>query len=284
MEKVKGKSDLSNLLVEKFPVEGGWRPLGFVPTMGALHAGHISLMHKAREACPGVVVSIFVNPTQFNDPEDLRKYPRTPDADAALVESAGVDVLWLPEVVDLYGASLDCPRVDLGACTAVLEAAHRPGHFDGVVTVVGRLLEAVRPDVLYLGEKDLQQVAVLRAWAKTAFPELQLVVCPTARDPDGLAMSSRNARLRPDPRRIALQLPAALSQCAAHVQAGMDLRTALDAARERLKRTDGLACEYFEAVHPETFLPAEAQAEGPVYAVAAAVVDGVRLIDNVRLA
>ena len=284
MEKVKKKSELSKLLVEKFSPDGSGRPLGFVPTMGALHAGHISLMHKARATCRAVVVSVFVNPTQFNDPEDLRKYPRTPEADVALLEAAGVDVVWMPGVEDVYGTSLQCPPVDFGACTRVLEAAHRPGHFDGVVAVVERFVQAVEPDVLFLGEKDLQQVAVLRTWARSAYPKLSVAVCETARDPDGLAMSSRNARLDGQARATALHLPRTLRACAAQVQEGVSLQAAVAAARDALGRVDGLECEYLEAVHPHTFLPAKDASEGPVFAVAAVVVDGVRLIDNLRLA
>jgi len=284
MEKVKGKSELSFRLVEFSDKAGPSAKVGFVPTMGALHAGHLSLMERARATCDVVVVSVFVNPTQFNDPKDLAHYPRTPDADATWVERAGADVLWMPEVEDVYEGEAVRPKVLLGACTAVLEAARRPGHFDGVIAVVDRLCGAVQPDVLFLGEKDLQQVAVLRAWARVARPALEVVVCPTARDVDGLALSSRNARLSAEGRRVALQLPAALLRCAERVRAGAELQAEVQAVRTALGSTAGMTCEYVEAVDPDTFESVEARGTGPVYAVAAVVVEGVRLIDNVRLA
>ena len=284
MEKVKGKSDLYFRLVEFSAKSNSAAKVGFVPTMGALHAGHLSLIHRARVVCDVVVVSIFVNPTQFNDPQDLEKYPRTPEQDAELVEGAGADVLWMPEVEDVYGGQMVSPQVVLGACTAVLEAARRPGHFDGVVAVVDRLLAAVKPDVLFLGEKDLQQVAVLRAWAKSAYPALDVVVCPTERDADGLALSSRNARLSPAARSKALGLPQALMRCAERVQGGAEVQAELEAVRAALDATPGLTCEYVEAVDPDTFERVEVLGRDHVYVVAAVVVDGVRLIDNVRLA
>jgi pantoate--beta-alanine ligase len=284
MDKVKGKSELSKLLVEKIAVVGREAVVGFVPTMGALHEGHAALMHAARCECDVVVVSVFVNPTQFNDPKDLHLYPRTPEADAERVQSTGADVLWMPDVDDVYGSSVTKAPVDVGPATAVLEAAQRPGHFDGVVAVVGRLLEAVQPHRLYLGEKDLQQVAVLRAWARSAHPEVEIRVCPTDREPDGLARSSRNLRLSEADRQVALHLSRVLFACSKRVSADGDVAGAITAGRMQLQQIDGLELEYLEAVNGDSFLPAMGVVDAPVYAVVAGRVNGVRLIDTLRLA
>jgi pantoate--beta-alanine ligase len=284
MDKVKGKSELSKRLVENIAEKGPGAIVGFVPTMGALHAGHTALMDAARRECDVVVVSVFVNPTQFNDPRDLELYPRTPEADAERVASTGADVLWMPEVDDVYGGSVTKVPVDVGPATSVLEAARRPGHFDGVVAVVGRLLAAVRPHRLYLGEKDLQQVAVLRAWARTAHPEVEIRVCPTEREPDGLARSSRNLRLSGADRQIALHLSRALFSCASRVSADGDVAAAIADGRAQLQQVDGLELEYLEVVNGDTFLPGSGVADAPVYAVVAGRVGGVRLIDALRLA
>ncbi|MGA1373185.1 MAG: pantoate--beta-alanine ligase [Flavobacteriales bacterium] len=284
MDKVKGKSELSRLLVGRIEKSGPNSSVGFVPTMGALHAGHAVLMETARRECDIVVVSVFVNPTQFNDSRDLELYPRTPEADAERVAATGADILWMPDVDDVYGGSVSKVPVDVGPATSVLEAARRPGHFDGVVAVVERLLEAVRPDRLYLGEKDLQQVAVLRAWARQAHPHVEIRVCPTEREPDGLARSSRNLRLSAADRQVALHLSRVVMGCAKQVAEGGTVDAAIAEGRAQLQGVDGLELEYLEAVHADTFLPAKGRGDAPVYAVVAAWVGGVRLIDAMRLA
>lgn len=168
--------------------------IGFVPTMGALHAGHRSLVEKARRECQTVVVSVFVNPTQFNDKNDLRNYPRTPEADAALLEAAGADYILMPSVEEIYPEP-DTRQFDFGVVDKVMEGATRPGHFNGVAQVVSRLFEIVEPAKAYFGEKDFQQIAVIKELVRQMGSPIEIVECPIVRDLDGLALSSRNTLL-----------------------------------------------------------------------------------------
>ena len=168
--------------------------IGFVPTMGALHAGHRSLVEKARRECKIVVVSVFVNPTQFNDKTDLKNYPRTPEADLAILEEAGADIVLMPTVEEIYPEP-DTRQFDFGLIDKVMEGATRPGHFNGVAQVVSRLFDIVKPGKAYFGEKDFQQIAVIKAMVKQLGLELEIVECPIIRDIDGLALSSRNLLL-----------------------------------------------------------------------------------------
>ena len=168
--------------------------VGFVPTMGALHEGHISLVERARKECPKCVVSVFVNPTQFNDKNDLKHYPRTPEADAAMLEAAGVDVVFMPSVEEVYPEP-DTRQFDFGQIDKVMEGATRPGHFNGVAQVVSRLFDLVKPDKAYFGEKDFQQIAVIKAMVEQLGLKVEIVECPIVRGEDGLALSSRNALL-----------------------------------------------------------------------------------------
>ncbi len=230
--------------------------IGFVPTMGALHAGHAALFEAARAECESVVVSIFVNPTQFGDPADLEQYPREEAADLAVCEHAAVDVVFLPAADEIYPHGFDT-WVDVGAIGTILEGAHRPGHFRGVATVCLKLFNIVGPSVAYFGQKDAQQVEVVRRVVRDLNVPLEIRVRPTVRDADGLALSSRNVRLQPDDRRRALALPRAL---ATH---------SLESARAMLRDLD---VDYLEIA---PFNP-------PVLA-AAIRVGGVRLIDNVVL-
>jgi len=232
------------------------RPIGFVPTMGALHAGHVSLFAAARAECATVVVSIFVNPTQFGDPADLDKYPRTEAADVERCRAAGVDAVFAPSAPEMYPDGFDT-WVDVGRLGTILEGAFRPGHFRGVATVCLMLFHLVGPDLAYFGQKDAQQVEVIRRVVRDLRVPLALRVMPTLRDPDGLAMSSRNVRLSPADRDRALALPRALAT--------------RDPARARALLA-GLEVEYVEI----------APFEPPVLA-AAVRVGGVRLIDNVVL-
>ena len=174
--------------------------VGFVPTMGALHAGHLSLVERCRRECDVVVVSVFVNPTQFNDRNDLKNYPRTPEKDLALLEGAGVDVAFLPGVEDVYPQE-DTRRFDFGPVERVMEGPLRPGHFNGVGQVVSRLFDLVKPHRAYFGEKDFQQVAVIRELVRQLRMPVEIVACPIRRDADGLALSSRNALLNPAQRK-----------------------------------------------------------------------------------
>ncbi|MBR5101690.1 MAG: pantoate--beta-alanine ligase, partial [Muribaculaceae bacterium] len=186
--------------VDEFRSQG--KTIGLVPTMGALHEGHKSLVVRARAENDVVVVSVFLNPTQFNNKEDLRTYPRTADADAAMLEQCGVDVAFMPTVEDIYPEP-DTRVFDLGTVSQVMEGAMRPGHFNGVCQIVSKLFDFVRPTRAYFGEKDFQQIAVIRAMVKQLGFDLEIVPCPCIREADGLAKSSRNVRLTPQVRRVA---------------------------------------------------------------------------------
>ena len=256
--------------------------VGLVPTMGALHEGHLSLMRLAREECDTVVVSLFVNPTQFNVASDLAAYPRDEGHDAALVAEIGVDLLFAPPVQEVYPDGF-ATTVSVAGLTEVLEGAHRGrGHFDGVATVVTKLFNMVGPQVAYFGQKDVQQVHVIRRLVADLDLPVSIRVCPIVREPDGLAMSSRNARLAPDERVRAAALHRALQAADACVISGER-----DPARVRqlaLAELDaaGVALEYFELVAPETLAPVSA-IDQPVLAVVAGRVGDVRLIDNQTL-
>lgn len=216
--------DLSELQQWRQTVEPRQR-VGFVPTMGALHAGHRELIRRAREACDLVVVSIFVNPTQFNDPKDFERYPQPLESDLQQCHDEGVDAVFLPVKPDMYPDGyryVVTERED----SAVLEGAHRPGHFDGVLTVVLKLLNLVRPHRAYFGEKDWQQLQLVQDMTRALFLPLEIVPVPTVREPDGLAMSSRNVRLSPEARAQAPQFAAAMRECATPEEATARLEQA----------------------------------------------------------
>jgi pantoate--beta-alanine ligase len=243
------------------------RRVGLVPTMGAFHAGHESLMRAARAGSDEMVVSLFVNPAQFNDPRDLAAYPRDERRDAAVAARLGADVLFAPAAEEVYPPGF-ATSVTVPGLSDVLEGAHRgPGHFAGVCTVVAKLFNMVAPDVAYFGQKDAQQVAVLRRMTRDLDFPLALEVLPTVREPDGLAMSSRNARLSPAERAQAVGLSAALRVAAAE---------GLEAGRSVLA-AHAITPEYFAMVDPDTF-----QEPGRLIAVAAQIGD-TRLIDNVLI-
>ena len=242
--------------------------VGLVPTMGAFHAGHESLIRAARADTDHVVVSLFVNPAQFDDPRDLDAYPRDERRDASIAEQLGADVLFAPSPDAVYPAGFRT-SVQVQGLSDVFEGAQRgPGHFAGVCTVVAKLFNMVRPDVAFFGQKDAQQVAVLRRMVKDLDFPLALEVCPTIREPDGLALSSRNVRLGEAERSQALALNAALTAAAQH---GLE-------AGEAVLRQYGVEPEYFAAVDPETF-----REPGPLIVIAATI-GGTRLIDNVKAA
>lgn len=244
------------------------RRIGLVPTMGALHAGHRALLARARAECEVVVMSLFVNPAQFDEPADLARYPRDEASDLRVAEADAVDVVFAPDAAELYPPGFDT-WVDPGELGTVLEGAARPGHFRGVATVCTKLFAIVAPHVAYFGQKDAQQVAVVRRVARDLHlgPEIRAV--PTVRDPDGLALSSRNLFLSPDDRARALALPRALAAGLEAHRAGAD---PVGAARRVLEAEAGLAIDYV----------AVAEFDAPTL-VAAVRVGSVRLIDNVRL-
>lgn len=257
--------------------------LGFVPTMGALHEGHVSLVKQARQHNDRVVVSVFVNPTQFNDAKDLEKYPRTLEADAALLEQAGADVVFAPSVEEIYPnkESYTITHERLLALTSVMEGAHRPGHFDGVVQVVGRLFDLVRPMRAYFGEKDYQQVAIIKMMVAIDKRDLTIVTCPIIRAADGLALSSRNTLLSPDERAAAPNIYKVLAGIRIAIEAGeRDYRKAEKEAILQIDKNRYLCTQYIEIVDAVTLQKAD-QTTKDVRICAAVMCGAVRLIDNV---
>ena len=253
------------------------RSVGLVPTMGAFHAGHAALMRAAREACDLVVVSLFVNPTQFDDPADLAAYPRRAETDAAMAQELGVDVLWAPSAEQMYPEGFST-RVSVEGLGEVLEGAERgPGHFAGVCTVVAKLFNAVEPDVAYFGQKDAQQVAVLRRMVRDVDFGLRIEVVPTVREPDGLALSSRNVHLKGDDRPRALALKRALDAARAAIDDGERDTDRIRAAA--LPALESVECDYLALVDPDTFEPITT-VNGRVLVAVAARVGPTRLIDN----
>lgn len=254
--------------------------IGLVPTMGAFHEGHVTLMRRARECCDVVVVSLFVNPAQFNDPRDLQRYPRNEERDAKMAEGAGVSVLFAPEAGEVYPAGFTT-TVEVADLARPLEGAVRgPEHFRGVATVVSKLLNMVQPDDAFFGQKDAQQALVIRRMVRDLDFPVRIEVCPTVREHDGLAMSSRNALLDADARRRAPALSKALFAVAAAVDAGEDdAGRALGAATAILEEQD-IVPEYLAAVATDTLAPVT-RIDGETLVAIAAKVGGIRLIDNV---
>jgi pantoate--beta-alanine ligase len=254
--------------------------VGLVPTMGALHAGHAALVERARRDCDQVVVSIFVNPLQFDRRDDLDRYPRTLEADIARCEALGVDIVFAPAASEMYPTEPSCV-VEVGRVADHLCGKFRPGHFRGVATVVMKLFQIVQPDVSYFGEKDAQQLAVIRHLVRDLNVPVGVVGVPTVREADGLAMSSRNERLSADERQLAACLYQALCEARRLVGAGTtSVETVTEAARARIPRDDRLRLEYLEIVDPEEMQPVERIA-GSVLAAGALWVGSTRLIDNV---
>lgn len=256
--------------------------VGLVPTMGALHAGHRSLVRRARTDCDRVVVSIFVNPRQFGPGEDFDRYPRALDDDLAMLNEERVDAVFVPTVEAMFGpAPATAVRVD-DSLTAILEGAHRPGHFDGVALVVAKLLIACRPHRAYFGQKDAQQCAVVRRLAADLDTGVEIVIAPVVRDADGLALSSRNAYLSSAERARALAIPAGLSAAAAAYAAG-ELRAGVlcDLVRARMEAA-GFVTDYVVAVDGESFAPVEDVRPGCQILVAGRM-GSTRLIDVIRL-
>jgi pantoate--beta-alanine ligase len=266
--------------VAALKADGG--TIAFVPTMGALHAGHMALVEEARRRARHVVASIFVNPTQFGADEDLARYPRREAGDAKMLEESGAEILWAPDVATMYPAGPETP-VAAGPAARGLDGDSRPGHFDGVATVVARLFEQVRPDVALFGEKDYQQLLVIRQMvAERALP-VEIVGVPTQRDADGLALSSRNLYLTEEERRAARALPRALGEAAQAIAEGRPAGDALAKARETLARAGFGPIDYVELRDAETLAPLD-HLEQPARLLAAAWLGGTRLIDNLPVA
>ncbi len=253
--------------------------VGLVPTMGALHAGHARLIEHARRECGCVVVSIFVNPLQFDREDDLDRYPRTLQADVDMCAACGVDVVFAPAVAEMYPGAPSC-TVEVGRIADHLCGRHRPGHFRGVATVVMNLFQIVQPDRAYFGEKDAQQLAVIRHLVRDFNVPVGIEAVATVRDADGLALSSRNQRLDPEQRKLARFLYGGLSEARRQISLGeRDAGRVKTAAGKQLSRDDHLRLEYLEIVDPENIQPVE-WIEGPVLVAGALWVGSTRLIDN----
>jgi pantoate--beta-alanine ligase len=259
------------------------KKIGFVPTMGALHAGHQSLIKLARDRTDFVVVSIFVNPLQFGDPADFENYPRNLALDAGVLGEGEVDLLFAPDVKSVYPDGVELPRLSAGAVGEVFEGEHRPGHFDGMLTVVSRLFDLVQPDVAVFGQKDAQQLFLVRRMVAEQLrsgtrPPLKIIGGTTIRESNGLALSSRNRFLRPDELPAALSLHRALEAVLAALDAGDSPAKALAAGRSQLHPEAKL--DYLELVSDASFETIDEAFQGPASAIIAARVGEVRLIDN----
>ena len=259
------------------------KTVGLVPTMGALHEGHASLVKKSVEDNDITVVSIFVNPTQFNDPKDLNSYPRDLDADCKLLESVGADYVFAPSVDEMYPTK-DTRHFEFPPVSTVMEGAHRPGHFNGVCQVVSRLFYIVRPDRAYFGEKDWQQIAVVKAMVKSLGLNVSIVECPIVREPDGLARSSRNTLLSADERAIAPNIFKALKDSIDYAQSHT-LKETHDKVVSQINATDGLDVEYYEIVDGNTLQPVDTWDASDYIVGCITVYCGarpVRLIDHIK--
>jgi pantoate--beta-alanine ligase len=262
-------------------LRAGGKSLALVPTMGALHAGHLTLIEEARRKADRVAATIFVNPLQFGANEDLDLYPRQEEKDAAMLAEAGCDLLWLPAAADMYPPGF-ATTVSVKGLSDRWEGEARPGHFDGVATVVAKLLCAVRPDIALFGEKDFQQLAVIRRMAQDLQLGVEVLGVETVRDEDGLALSSRNVYLSTDERRSAAELPHALTEAAEQIVSGTPVREALEEAKNRLRAAGFSRIDYVALVNAMTLEPLDVPG-GPMRLIAAAVIGRTRLIDNIAV-
>ena len=269
--------------------------IGFVPTMGALHPGHISLINAAKASCDIVVCSIFVNPTQFNNPEDLKKYPRTLDSDSKMLEKAGCDIVFAPEVLEMYSAKelemkalqqedkswMEGRTVTFGNLDKVMEGAQRPGHFNGVAQIVSKLFRIVQPHKAFFGQKDFQQLAIIKSMVKQLEISVEIIPCPILREPDGLAMSSRNVRLNPEQRKIVPAISQLLFKVKALQASHSPLELKAIVNEEFAKQTE-MKLAYFEIVDGETLASVrDFKNHSQVVACIAVELGSLRLIDNV---
>ena len=276
------ETDLLKQRLQKLRAQS--KSIGFVPTMGALHQGHISLVERAAKENDITVVSIFVNPTQFNNKEDLEKYPRDPDADFALLEKNSCDIVFAPTVEEMYPTP-DTRVFSLGSVAEVMEGKYRPGHFNGVCQVVSRLFNIVEPDRAYFGQKDYQQIAVIKAMVRTYMPGFkgEIVSCPIKRESDGLALSSRNVHLSPEQRKSALLISKTLFEAKKMADSKATQKQITDFIKRSIASDANLCLEYVEIADKETLLPiADEYPKNAVICIT--VYDGkTRLIDNILL-
>jgi pantoate--beta-alanine ligase len=262
-------------------LRAGGKSLALVPTMGALHAGHVALIEAARRMADRVAATIFVNPLQFGANEDLDRYPRQEERDAAMLAEASCDLLWLPAAEEMYPPGF-ATTVSVKGLSDRWEGEVRPGHFDGVATVVAKLLCAVRPDLAFFGEKDFQQLAVIRRMVQDLQLGVEILGVGTVRDEDGLALSSRNAYLSPDERSKAVELPRTLDVTAMRVLSGTPVPEALADAEARLRAAGFSRVDYVALVNALTLEPLD-RPVGPMRLIAAAVIGRTRLIDNISV-
>jgi len=264
-------------IVTKWRAEGG--TIGFVPTMGALHQGHISLQERSRNENDYTVCSIFVNPIQFNNPEDLAKYPRSEEKDLLMLEQAGCSLAFVPTVLEMYPEENKI-EYDFGHLDKVMEGQFRPGHFNGVAVVVKKFFDIVQPHKAYFGEKDYQQLAIIKAFVKMLNIPVVIVSCPTVREPSGLAMSSRNERLSPSDRQVASAIYKSMHEAKALVPV-MKPEELEKWVIKKINSTSGLETEYFRLVDASSLLPVTEWKQGQtVIGCVTAYIGGVRLIDN----
>ena len=256
-------------------------PLALVPTMGALHAGHLALVAEAKKRAQTVAVSIFVNPSQFGDGEDFSRYPRQEGEDADMLLSAGCDLLWMPAVDTVYPEGFST-SIRVSGVSERWEGEARPGHFDGVATIVAKLLLSVRPDMALFGEKDFQQLAVIKRMVRDLNMQVEIAGVPTVRDVDGLALSSRNAYLTTEERRQALALPRALGSARTSIKEGMPVFEALQNGRAALRDAGFSRIDYFALVDAATLEPLE-EPVGEMRLISAAAIGTTRLIDNLAV-
>ena len=258
------------------------KPIGFVPTMGALHEGHLSLIKQAKAENEVVVCSIFVNPTQFNDPADLQRYPRPLEEDKKMLESVGCDVLFMPSVAQMYpNEDYSTLNEDFGKLDKVMEGASRPGHFAGMITIVNKLFMAVKPHNAYFGQKDYQQLAIVRRFIEKHVIPINIISCPIVREPDGLAMSSRNRLLTPDERKRAVLIPQTMNKVK-EMWSKSPATEIKEFVRAEFAKEGYLKLDYFEIADARTLQPIEDKSKPAVACIA--VFDGkIRLIDNVLL-
>jgi pantoate--beta-alanine ligase len=253
--------------------------VGFVPTMGALHEGHLSLVAASREQCDVTICSVFVNPTQFNDKADLVNYPRMPEIDAGMLEKAHCDALFIPSTEEIY-PNEETGKFDFGYLDKVLEGSHRPGHFNGVAQVVKRLFEIVQPDKAFFGSKDYQQVMIVKMLVKQMGSPIRVVSCPTLREPDGLAMSSRNMLLSQEERQVAALIPG-MMQMARSIAGFEGIEAAKKFILQKVNEQPLMKLDYYEICDSESLKPLSALAPGDnAISLIAVFVGKVRLIDN----
>ncbi len=277
----KRTKDLTNYVLG---LKNNGQTIGFVPTMGALHSGHLSLIKQSKTSCTSTVCSIFVNPTQFNDPKDFEKYPVTIEQDIKLLEQAGTDILFLPSVEEIYPAGLtSSTHYQLGYLENILEGFYRPGHFQGVCQVVHRLLDIVQPSIIFMGRKDYQQCMVVKKLIELYNIPTVMQPGDTLREADGLAMSSRNLRLNAESRQKAVAIYQALSFIKQNIH-NKSIQQLKQHAASIITNAGFSKIDYVEICDANTLLPVEEATEGaPLVALVAAFLDGVRLIDNILM-